>query len=120
MMTTDDFKILFAVPGSPPLALKVFFVFCGSNFQPNLYHAMKILSLVCLCVFQFSTISSLKAQKGNDDAIYVFKEDWSSAKNFDEATYFMQVTKDNDTTFVCRYYNKFGPMVKQESYFDAD
>lgn len=30
----------------------------------------------------------------------------------------MQVVKDNDTTYLCRFYNKFGPMVKQEAYKD--
>ena len=59
------------------------------------------------------------AQK-NNDAFYVFKEDWSAAATIDEATYFMQMQQEDDTTFICRYYNKFGPMVKQESFKDAD
>jgi len=63
--------------------------------------------------------TSSKAQIAND-AFYVFKSDWSPAKNLDGATYFMQVVAENDTTYYCRYYQKFGPMVKQECYKDSN
>jgi hypothetical protein len=81
---------------------------------------MKIFSAFCFIIFSLGIISHAKAQKQNNDVLYVFKKDWSSAKDFNDAAYFMQVTKENDSTYICRYYNKFGPMVKQESYFDAD
>ena len=81
---------------------------------------MKIYFTFCCCIFSLAVIPHAKAQKQNDDLFYIFKKDWSSAKNLDDAAYFMQVTKENDTTYVCRYYNKLGPMVKQESYYDAD
>jgi hypothetical protein len=80
---------------------------------------MKIFSIFCISIFQLAIIYPLKAQKQND-AFYVFKKDWSGAKNLDEAAYFMQVLKETDTTYVCRYYNKSGPMAKQESYLDED
>src|SRR5262249_40139564 len=81
---------------------------------------MKIFSLLLISIFSLATIQVVKAQKQNDDVFYVFKKDWSSAKSVDDAVYFMQTTKDNDTTYVCTYYNKLGPMVKQESYLDSD
>lgn len=59
------------------------------------------------------------AQK-KDEVFYVFKKDWSATKDINEAAYFMQIVKQDDTTFVCRYYQKFGPMVKQESFKDSD
>lgn len=65
------------------------------------------------------TVSFLKAQDKND-VFYLFKSDWSDSKNIDEAAYFMQSIKENDSTYICRYYKKNGPMVRQESYSDAD
>lgn len=58
------------------------------------------------------------AQASNDE-FYVFKKDWSPAEGIKDAVYFMQPLKENDTTYVCRYYQKFGPMVKQESFKDS-
>lgn len=63
--------------------------------------------------------NTTKAQKSTD-VFYVFKSDWSSAEDLNHAVYFMQVVAENDTTFYCRYYNKTGPMVKQECYKDSD
>ena len=71
--------------------------------------------------FSFLMILSIHihAQK-LDDEFYAFNADWSAAKSLDECTYFMQEIKNSDTEFVCRYYNKLGPMVKQETYKDAE
>jgi hypothetical protein len=71
--------------------------------------------------FPFLMILSvhINAQKSNDE-FYAFNSDWSSAKSIDESTYFMQKIKQGDSEFVCRYYNKLGPMIKQETYKDAD
>ena len=73
---------------------------------------------LCL-VLVIGTASKCFAQKSNE-SFYAFNADWSAAKSIDASTYFMHEIKKSDTEFVCRYYNKFGPMVKQESYRDAD
>lgn len=51
---------------------------------------------------------------------YIFNADWSPAKTMDESVFFMQQIKKSDTEYVCRYYQKNGPMVKQETYRDSD
>jgi len=58
--------------------------------------------------------------QANDDVFYVFKKDWSPAQSLKDAAYFMQPLKQDDTTYICRYYQKLGPMVKQESYKDSN
>lgn len=62
---------------------------------------------------------SIYAQASND-VFYVFKKDWSPAQSLKDAEYFMHPVKKDDTTYVCRYYQKVGPMVKQESFKDSD
>ena len=71
-----------------------------------------------LLLFSFTVIKCF-AQKSNE-SFYAFNTDWSAAKSIDASTYFMHEIKKSDTEYVCRYYNKFGPMVRQESYLDAD
>ncbi|MEO8711191.1 MAG: energy transducer TonB [Parafilimonas sp.] len=56
--------------------------------------------------------------QSRNESFYAFKEDWSAAQSIDSCFYFMHEIKKNDTEYVCRYYNKFGPMVKQEVYRD--
>ncbi len=73
---------------------------------------------LCLVLFVVTAGNSL-AQKSTE-SFYAFNADWSAAKSIDACTYFMHEIKKSDTEYVCRYYNKFGPMVKQESYRDAD
>ncbi len=58
------------------------------------------------------------AQTANEN-FYAFKADWSAATSIDKSTYFMHEIKKSDTEYVCRYYNKFGPMIKQEVYKDS-
>ena len=58
--------------------------------------------------------------QADNDVFYVFKKDWSPAEGIKDAAYFMQPLKENDTTYVCRYYQKLGPMVKQESFKDSN
>ena len=70
-----------------------------------------------LCSLLIFPINKTFSQKTNEN-FYVFKADWSAAKSIDDSTYFMQEIKDNDTEYVCRYYNKSGPMVRQETYKD--
>jgi len=73
---------------------------------------------LCLVLFVVTAGNSL-AQKSTE-SFYAFNADWSAAKSIDACTYFMHEIKKSDTEYVCRYYNKFGPMVRQESYRDAD
>ena len=55
---------------------------------------------------------ALRAQKRKkeklDPSFYLFKEDRTGAASLDEATYFMQPIKENDSLYICRYYNKPG------------
>ncbi|HVX51192.1 MAG TPA: energy transducer TonB [Chitinophagaceae bacterium] len=76
---------------------------------------MKRLFAIMFCT---AFCNVLFAQK-RDAVFYIFKTDWTPAKNMTECVYFMQPVKEDDTTFICRYYQKLGPMVKQESYFDS-
>jgi hypothetical protein len=73
----------------------------------------KLLIVICLGITSF-----LHAQK--KETFYVFKEDWSAAKDMNDAFYFMQQLRENDTTYTCKFYRVFGPMVKMETYRDAD
>jgi hypothetical protein len=52
--------------------------------------------------------------------VYLLKNDFTIAKKIDDATYLLQVIERSDTEYICRYYNKFGPMLKQETFFDSD
>lgn len=52
-------------------------------------------------------------------SLYAFKKDWTAAHDMDSATYFMYEVDENDTTYVCKYYNKMGPMIKWETYRDS-
>lgn len=55
-----------------------------------------------------------------DGTIYLFKKDDSPAKDIKEAAYFMHVVALNDSTYICRYYNTNGPMMRQESFKDSN
>ncbi|MFN3301072.1 MAG: energy transducer TonB [Sediminibacterium sp.] len=69
-----------------------------------------------LCLLIFSSVIGY-AQNGKE-AFFAFREDWSPINNINLATYFMHRVKENDTTYVCRFYRLFGPMVKCETYKD--
>ena len=89
----------------------------------NLYPLRMKHIFLCSSFFLFClSIQPLNAQKKKwkDEAasLYLLKKDWTPAADLASADYFMQVVKDNDSTYICRYYNKFGPMVKQESFSD--
>jgi len=75
---------------------------------------MKILLSV---LFATTTLLSAAQQKGN--RIFLFKYDWTPAVNYDQATFFMEAQKENDTAWVCRYYEKNGPMLRWETYLDS-
>lgn len=79
--------------------------------------------LILFTTLLTSTCTSAHAQKKKKDKLdpsfYLYKADWSDAASIDEATYFMESTKESDSLYICRYYNKLGPMIRQESYLDA-
>ncbi len=83
---------------------------------------MKYLFLSCAILISSLFVQPLKAQKKKKkdeaESFYLLKKDWSVAPDLASAAYFMQVVKDNDSLYICRYYNKAGPMVKQESFKD--
>lgn len=73
----------------------------------------------CLCLVLFMAATGKCFAQKSTERTYIFKADWSAASSIDDYTYFMQSVKKSDTEYVCRYYNKFGPMVRQESYKDT-
>ncbi|MES2331669.1 MAG: energy transducer TonB [Bacteroidota bacterium] len=69
--------------------------------------------------FMFFLFSCLFSYAQQIDGVYsLFKKDGSRARNIDQATFFIHQTKENDTLYVRRLYNKSGPMIKWESYKD--
>jgi TonB family protein len=71
-----------------------------------------------LLAFFICNSSLLYAQQ--QELFFLYKKDWSDAKDLKEASFFMHMLKENDTSFVCRYYNVAGPMIKMETYKDSD
>ena len=71
-----------------------------------------------LCLFSAPAYS----QSGDDEdaTVYLLKSDFTGAKNSKEATYFLQVIKEDDTTNICRYYNSYGSMLRQEVFRDTN
>jgi antitoxin component YwqK of YwqJK toxin-antitoxin module len=57
--------------------------------------------------------------QNTDDHFYLFKKNWTSAKDVEHAVYFMQMAKENDTSYKCLYYSRDGSMLRQEVYFDS-
>ena len=79
---------------------------------------MRLSKIKCLLLALFAfTISKCFSQSANE-SFYAFNKDWTAAPSLDKCTYFMQEIKKSDTEYICRYYNKLGPMIKQESYRD--
>lgn len=74
--------------------------------------------LSALIVLMLLTHSIAYTQQ-KSDVFYLYQSDWSPTNDVKEASYFMQVVSENDTTFFCRYYQKTGPMVKQECFKDG-
>jgi hypothetical protein len=72
-----------------------------------------------LCIVLFAFIANDSLAQSTEGDFYVFNADWSPAKSFDKCTYFMHQIKRSDSEYVCRYYTKYGPMIKQESYRDS-
>src|SRR5690349_10039721 len=76
-------------------------------------------NFVYLFLFIVICVPAYSQQNGDNAFVYLLKQDWSTAKDMKEAAYLMQLIPENDTTYICRYYNKFGSMVRQESYLDS-
>lgn len=71
---------------------------------------MKTLFLFLMIAF----VAKVDAQ----ERFYAYKEDWSNTTDLKVASFFRQVIKVNDTTYVSRYYNMYGPMLRLETYRD--
>lgn len=71
-----------------------------------------MIVLFCLCMISINGFCQ------SEGFVEFFKKDWSEAKDIDQATYFMHAVKENDSTYICRYYRKTGPMIKWETYKD--
>lgn len=74
----------------------------------------------CLCMLLLAARCTTAGAQASNETFYLFKQDWTAASTFNDCTYFMQALKKSDTEYVCRYYPRFGPMIRQESYRDAD
>lgn len=64
----------------------------------------------------FLTLQSLAQTK--NEYFYAFDKDWKPVNDLEGATYFMHKIKENDTTYVCRFYQSKGPLVQWETYKD--
>ena len=72
---------------------------------------------ILICLLSFLRTTALA--QDNKESFYVFKKDMSPAKDMASATYFMHEVIENDTTYVCRFYQKTGPMMKMETFRDS-
>jgi len=94
----------------------VYFVIINKSFMKSFYSFL----LLSISLFRFHSAFSQKNYGEEDANVYLLKKDFSPAKNESEAKYFLQLIKADDTTYVCRYYNKTGPMIRQEVFYDAN
>jgi hypothetical protein len=76
--------------------------------------------VIVICFSNHTFAQKKKDELSTNTNIYLLKADWSAATNLDECTYFMQVVKQDDSCYICRYYQKYGPMARQESFKDED
>jgi protein TonB len=63
---------------------------------------------------------SFFSQAQQTDSYYIFDGNWNPIKNINRAKFFMHTTKVNDSCWQWDYYNFKGPLIKIESYRDAD
>lgn len=73
---------------------------------------------IFLIAFLCSGLTAM-SQNGNE-VFFAFREDGSPAGSLNRAAYFMHRVKENDTTYVCRFYQTTGPMIKCETYKDEN
>lgn len=81
---------------------------------------VKHLTRTVLAVFLLLCSLHACAQPRFNEVIFLFDENWEEAADISAATYFMQVVQTGDTVYKCRYYRVKGPMVKEETYSNAD
>jgi protein TonB len=80
------------------------------------YFQCTISVLIFFFAFQFASAQKYAYQKAQ---VYLLKSDFTVTKDAKQADYLLQIIKYSDSSYVCRYYNKFGPMLKQESFLDS-
>lgn len=68
----------------------------------------------------FFFVIAVSSSAQTSDQFMLYKKDWSLAADINSAAYFMHRVVDNDTTYTCRYYQKNGPLVKLETYYDSN
>ncbi len=73
-----------------------------------------------LFLFSIILITSNAVSQSSKGELYAYTKDWSPAKNLGAATYIMHQLTEDDTTFIKRYYQKNGPLVFCETYFDKE
>ncbi len=74
----------------------------------------KIILLLAVSLIHISCFT-----QANKDVFLLYNKDWSFAKNIESATYFMHEEVVNDTTYICRFYYKNGPLIQMETYRDT-
>lgn len=67
--------------------------------------------LICLFLILYTSCFA------QDGLFYAYTADWSNTTDLKEAAYFKHVIKE-DSSYVCRYYNLNGPLIRMESYSD--
>ncbi len=67
----------------------------------------------------FALMNTCFCQKTTGN-FYIYKQDGSPAADMKEAVFLLHVFPLNDTTYLSRYYNFKGPMLRQESYKDSN
>lgn len=63
-------------------------------------------------------VTFLSQAQSKKELFYGFDKDWKPVDNLESAPYFMHKVKENDTTYVCRFYQSKGPLVQLETYKD--
>ena len=77
---------------------------------------MKFTFLFLCCFISASTCFC----QTTEGLVYLYKKDGSPATDVKESSYFMHLIMQNDSTYICRYYNTNGPMIRQESFKDSN
>jgi protein TonB len=71
------------------------------------------MKIIGVCLFFLLSVIRVNSQT------YGFKKDWTPAPDVSKATYIMYLTKEDDTTYLCKYYNKYGVALNYETYKDS-
>ena len=69
--------------------------------------------------FVFFSCFFLSAVAQYDGELYAYGKNWVPESDIFKAQFIMNLVKENDSTYVCRYYHKKGPMIKWETYRDS-